>query len=245
MRRFFVSPHQVGRESIEIIGTEARHIGRVLRMQPGDPLVIVSGEDGREWDCVISSISKDAVVCDIQDLRQSAGESPLRISLYQCLPKLDKMELVIQKAVELGTDRIVPVEACRCQTRIGQDKAGAKQARWQAIAQAAAKQSGRSRLPVVEPPMAFAKAVEQCLSMDQAFIPYEDAKDMDYTKSCLENLDISKPLAIFIGPEGGFAREEVELAREAGIRPITLGRRILRTETAAMVLLSWLSYLYP
>ncbi len=170
-------------------------------------------------------------------------ELPSRIYLFQALPKGDKMELIVQKAVELGVWEIIPVASKRCVVKLDQKKAGAKTARWQSIAEAAAKQSKRAAVPKVTQVSNFSEALERASGMDVRLIPYELAEDMGKTRSLLEGIEPGQDIALFIGPEGGFEESEINLALDKGLEPITLGRRILRTETAGMTVLSWIVYL--
>ena len=165
-----------------------------------------------------------------------------RIYLFQGLPKQDKMELIVQKAVELGVYRVIPVSTRRAVVRLDQKKAGKKAERWQQIARSAAKQAKRGYVPEVAFPMSYREALEAARELDVILIPYELAKDMKETKEIIERIRPGKSVGIFIGPEGGFEKEEVELALEYGAMPVTLGRRILRTETAGMAMLSVLMF---
>ena len=169
-------------------------------------------------------------------------ELPSRIHLFQGLPKADKMELIVQKAVELGAYEVVPVAARRCVARLDEKKAPSRINRWQGVAEAAAKQSRRGIIPQVHPVMNMREAVAYAHAMEVKLIPYELAENMGHTKEILEAVKPGTDIAVFIGPEGGFEQEEIELATAAGIEPVTLGRRILRTETAGLTVLSWLMY---
>ena len=162
--------------------------------------------------------------------------------MFQCLPKGDKMELIIQKAVELGASRIVPVASKRCVVRLDEKKAQSKVKRWQAISESAAKQSKRSRIPEVHAVMNFKDAVEYAKLQDMILVPYENERGMEATREALKKVKPGQSISVFIGPEGGFDVEEVESAMAEGIHPITLGRRILRTETAGMTMLSILMF---
>ncbi len=152
------------------------------------------------------------------------------------------MELIVQKAVELGVHEIIPVAAKRCVVKLDEKKAAGKVNRWQGISEAAAKQSRRGVIPVVRAPVSFREAVETARDMDVRLIPYELAKDMSHTRSLIEAVEPGQRIAVFIGPEGGFEESEIQAALAAGIEPVTLGRRILRTETAGLAVLSWLMY---
>ena len=152
------------------------------------------------------------------------------------------MELIVQKAVELGAYEVIPVAARRCVVKLDEKKASAKINRWQGIAESAAKQSKRGMIPRVRPVMSMREAVDYARTMDVRLIPYELAQDMRHTREVIETAEAGKEIAVFIGPEGGFEESEIQMAVEAGIEPVTLGRRILRTETAGFTVLSWLMY---
>ena len=169
-------------------------------------------------------------------------ELPAKIYLFQGLPKADKLELIIQKAVELGVYQVIPVETKRSIVKLDDKKAKTKTARWQQISEAAAKQSKRGIIPEVKEPVPFAKALQMAETMDVKLIPYELAEGMEKTRTLIESVKPGQSIAIFIGPEGGFDESEIAAAMEKGIEPITLGRRILRTETAPLAILSWLGY---
>lgn len=201
----------------------------------------LSGE--AEYLCRIREITADEVKLEILDYLRTARELPSRITLFQGLPKSDKMELIVQKAVELGTYAVAPVAMKRSVVKIEEKKKEAKRKRWQAIAESAAAQSKRSVIPEVLPVMSFAEALRSAAEMDVILLPYEDAKNMEATRRELSAIRPGQSVGVFIGPEGGFAEEEVEAAKQAGAKVITLGNRILRTETAGLMVLSVLGYL--
>ena len=169
-------------------------------------------------------------------------ELPSKIYLFQSLPKSDKMELIIQKAVELGAYEIVPVASSRSLVKLDDKRAAKKQIRWQQIAESAAKQSKRMVIPKVHEILSYKEAIRYASACQMRLIPYEEAENMDRTRKIISGIEPGDSIAVFIGPEGGFAPEEITLALEEGIWPITLGRRILRTETAGMTVLSILMY---
>lgn len=245
MYQFFVKPYQINTNDKRVIisGADVNHIKNVLRMRPGEEISVSNGQDGREYRCGILSFEEDGIICELRFIKEDKVELPSRIYLFQGLPKADKMELIIQKAVELGIHQIIPVSAKRCVVKLDDKKASSKVSRWQGIAEAAAKQSKRAIVPEVTQVMSFGQAVNKAAEMDIKLIPYELAEDMSRTRSLLESLKPGQDVAVFIGPEGGFEESEVALALTRGITPITLGRRILRTETAGLVALSWLMYL--
>ena len=182
------------------------------------------------------------IECELRFIKEDGVELPSRIYLFQGLPKADKLELIIQKSVELGVYQVIPVETKRSIVKLDDKKAKAKTARWQQISEAAAKQSKRGIIPEVKEPVSFQKAMELAKDMDVRLIPYELEEGMEKTRTLIESIRPGQSIAIFIGPEGGFDEAEIQAAREAGIEPVTLGRRILRTETAPLAILAWLGY---
>lgn len=242
MYHFFVEPGQIQDRKIVITGSDVNHIKNVLRMKIGEEIAVSNGVDSREYRCGIDAYTEDEVVCTLRFIKEDGVELPSRIYLFQGLPKADKMELVIQKAVELGVYEVIPVAAKRSVVKLDEKKSVAKVVRWQTIAEAAAKQSRRGVIPAVHPVMSMHEAADYARPMDVKLIPYELAEDMRHTKELIEAVKPGESIAIFIGPEGGFEESEVQAAVEAGAEPVTLGRRILRTETAGLAVLSWLMY---
>ncbi len=226
---------------MEITGPDVNHIRNVLRMSPGEKIRISNGKD-RDYLCAVLSAEEDRVTAEILE-REESTELPARIWLFQGLPKSDKMELIIQKAVELGVYCIVPVATRRAVVKLDRKKEEAKRRRWNAISESAAKQSKRLIIPEVREVMSFSDACRLASSFDRNFIPYEKAEGMEKTREELRAVGSGMEMGVFIGPEGGFDEEEIRTAMEAGIRPITLGKRILRTETAGLYVLSVLGFL--
>ena len=243
MQRFFVEPHQIDEEAhqIHITGSDVNHISNVLRMKTGEDLWISDGSK-YEYRCTIESFEPDEVLLHIVYSQEPEYELPCRIYLFQGLPKADKMELIIQKAVELGAYEIIPVETKRCVVKLDGRKSAKKTARWQQIAESAAKQSKRMLIPNVHEVLTFREALKYAESMDVRLVPYELARGMQETKEILAGIEPGQSVGIFIGPEGGFEEKEIEAAIEGGAKPITLGRRILRTETAGLAILSVLMF---
>lgn len=244
MYQFFVEPNQINIDdkSVIITGTDVNHIKNVLRMKTGEEIAVSNGQDGKEYRCGILALEEECVRCELRFVKEDAVELPSKVYLFQGLPKADKMELIIQKAVELGVYQVIPVAAKRCVVKLDDKKAKSKIARWQGIAEAAAKQSKRGIIPQVTDVMSFKEAVKMAAEMDVRLIPYELAEGMPKTKKIIENLQPGQDIAIFIGPEGGFEDAEIQTALENEIEPITLGKRILRTETAGFTILSWIMY---
>lgn len=243
MQRFFVEPCQIDEPDhrIHITGTDVNHIVNVLRMKPGEELWISDGEK-KEYHCRIESAASDEVCLHIIYAQEPDYELPNKIYLFQGLPKSDKMELIIQKAVELGAFEIIPVETKRCVVRLDGKKAAKKVERWQQIAESAAKQSKRMMVPSVHSVMSYREAIAYAEEMDVRLIPYELAKGMAETREIINRIQPGQSIGIFIGPEGGFEETEVKAAINAGVSPITLGKRILRTETAGLAVLSVLMF---
>ncbi|MCI8956601.1 MAG: 16S rRNA (uracil(1498)-N(3))-methyltransferase [Eubacterium sp.] len=242
MYRFFVEQEQIGEQSVSITGKDVNHIKNVLRMKVGETVLVSDGSD-REYVCVIRQFHDDEVVADIEDVNGQTRELPIQVTLFQALPKGDKMELIIQKMIELGAYEIVPMSTKRCVVKLDAKKAANKTKRWNAIAESAAKQSKRGIIPQVSAPVTYGQALAMAKDMDMILIPYEEAENMGHTRQVISEIKPGMKIGIFIGSEGGFAKEEVELAGQSGAKPITLGKRILRTETAGMAVMSVLMYL--
>lgn len=244
MYQFFVDSHQINKNDRNVIiaGGDVNHIKNVLRMKPGEEIAVSNGTDGMEYHCRIQTLGEEQIVCELCEIKEDAAELPAKVYLFQGLPKADKMEMIIQKAVELGVYQVIPVATKRCVVKLDDKKAKSKIARWQGIAEAAAKQSKRGIIPQVGEVMSFKNALKEAAGMDVRIIPYELAEGMQQTKQILEALQPGQRIAIFIGPEGGFEESEIQEALALGIEPVTLGRRILRTETAGMTVLSWIMY---
>ena len=246
MYRFFVDEDQIDLSSktVTITGEDRNHIKNVLRMKEGEEVSVMTGGDDNEYRCAVDRYTDDAALLTILFVKESNVELPCEVALYQALPKSDKMEFVITKAVELGAARIVPVATDRAIVKLDADKAAKKVARWNTISEAAAKQSKRAIIPQVADVMDFSKALADCSLSDVKIIPYElsDPDSMKHTRKIMESMRPGMKVAVFIGPEGGFTQEEIDAAIAAGFEPVTLGHRILRTETAGLVVLSWISY---
>ena len=233
MPKYFTEPENIKDGFIEIFSDEAKHILNVMRMEIGDKLTICDGQSN-DYLCRICETGKNCLKAKIEETTRSESEPKTKITLYQGLPKSDKMELIIQKCVEIGVCRIVPVITERAVVKIEKGaKEDKKTERWQKIAESAAKQSGRGIIPAVERPMKFKDAIEEAVKNGEAIIPYENEKDRGL-KEFVKNSK-AENIGIFIGPEGGFDTKEIEFAVENGVMSVTLGKRILRTETAGIV----------
>lgn len=241
MYHFFVTPAQITEDVCLITGQDVNHIRNVLRMKPGEQVGIRDGIS-RNYVCELEEIGTEQIRARILSVDEDDSELPARLYLFQGLPKSDKMELIIQKAVELGVYQIIPVATRRVVVKLDKKKEEAKGKRWNTIAESAAKQSGRMLVPEVTRVMTLKEAYAYAAPFDLNLIPYELAEGMADTKKVIGQVKPGMQVGIFIGPEGGFDVEEVEAAVEAGIHPITLGRRILRTETAGLTALSVLMF---
>ena len=246
MYRFFAERHQVDtvNNKAYITGEDVNHLKNVLRMKEGEEISLTVPGDGNEYRCAISGFMDDKVELDLLFVKECDVELPGRITVYQALPKADKMELIITKAVELGAARIVPVATSRAVVRLDETKAEKKVARWNAISEAAAKQSKRAYIPEVSRVLTMPEALADCAAFEHKIIPYElaDPKSMEQTREAVRNIKPGSEVAVFIGPEGGFTKEEMGSAIQSGFTPVTLGHRILRTETASLVVLSWINF---
>lgn len=242
MYRFFAQESQIYDGKVHITGSDVNHIRNVLRMRPGEE-VLVSLGGSEEYHCEVEAFPEGEVLLAVKEICTARRELPSAITLYQGLPKGDKMEWIVQKAVELGAARIVPVEMERSVVKLDAKKAAKRVERWQSIAESAAKQSKRMVIPEVAPVIRYTDALKEAGKMEVKLIPYENAKGMNGTREILEGIRPGASIAVFIGPEGGISETELLQARGIGAQPLTLGNRILRTETAGLTVLSVLMYL--
>lgn len=242
MYHFFINQDQVEDDHIRIIGPDVNHIKNVLRMSAGEEVLISNGVD-KDYLCEVTSVTSQEVTARILTVEEGGRELPARITLFQGLPKGDKMELIIQKAVELGAYEIVPVETKRTVVKLDKKKEEAKLRRWNAVSESAAKQSKRLIVPEVTGVKSLKEALVFSKEFDVTVIPFENAKGMERTREILSQVKPGMNVGIFIGPEGGFEDSEIELSESFGAKTVTLGKRILRTETAGLSVLSILSYL--
>ena len=237
MNHFFVEESQVQGSEIIIQGTDVNHIKNVLRLKMGEEIMVSNGTD-KHYICSITDISPEQVVAKIVDIDSNSSELPVKLYLFQGLPKADKMELIIQKAVELGVFQIIPVAMKRSVVKLDAKKEKNKLSRWQQIAESAAKQSKRMIIPEIYGVMNFKEAVAYAKSLDYNIVPYEFANGMAKSKEVIKSLGQYKSVGIFIGPEGGFDEDEIDFGKQEGMQIISLGKRILRTETAGLTALS-------
>ncbi|MCR5216339.1 MAG: 16S rRNA (uracil(1498)-N(3))-methyltransferase [Lachnospiraceae bacterium] len=246
MYHFFVDQDAIHSDYITISGDDVNHIKNVLRMKPGETLVVSPRNEGDDKDYYgsIRSIEEEEVIVSI-DWTEETRELPCKVYLFQGLPKSDKLEWIIQKAVELGVYEIIPVSMRRSIVKLDEKKAKGKVLRWQGISESAAKQSKRSIIPQVKEVMTFRESLAYLKDqgITTLWMPYENARGMEATREAFEGLKKNpSKVAIMIGPEGGFDPEEVEAALKEGFLTLSLGKRILRTETAGMMMLSLITY---
>lgn len=234
MARFFVLPEQIDGNLIYIKGEDVAHISRVLRMQPGDDISVCDGM-GKDYICQLAKIDKTSVVAEIITVQENDAEPLSKITLYQGIPKGSKFDFIVQKCVEIGVTKIVPMQTERVVS-----KGALKIDRLSKISMEAAKQSGRGIVPLVCETISFDEAVSKASADDIALIPYECERE-NTLKAVLKNATATN-ISVFIGPEGGFSDHEISLALEHGIHSVTLGNRILRTETAGLVTIGNILY---
>lgn len=232
MFNFFIEEGNRRNNRYMISGADYNHIKNVLRMKVGDEFLV--SENNVSNLCRIESFEGECVIAEIIEERFQDTSLPIKIYLFQGLPKSDKMELIIQKAVELGVEGIIPVEMNRCVVKLDDKKKKNKTDRWQAIAESAAKQSKRTSIPEVFNVMSYKQALAKASELDVFMVPYECKDGMESTKNVLSKIKNGMSVGILIGPEGGFELNEIDAATEAGGITVSLGKRILRTETAAI-----------
>ncbi len=238
MYQFFVDDAQIGREFVTITGEDVNHIKNVLRMKAGEKIRI-SNQQGRDYYCEISEVTDTFVQADILNEDAASTELPSKIYLFQGIPKGDRMETVIEKAVELGVYEIIPVAMKYCVVKLDAKKEATKIARWQKQAEAAAKQSKRSIIPKIHPVMSYKEAVEYAMQCDVRLVPYENERGMQGTREALSTIKAGTSVSVMIGPEGGFAEDEIAQVKDS-MQVISLGKRILRTDTAGIAVMSML-----
>lgn len=241
MHHFFVTPQQISGDKIRLEGGDVNHMKNVLRMKLHEKAEISDGES-RTYLCEVEAYEEDVAVLHILEEMEADTEPASKLYLFQGLPKSDKMELIVQKAVELGVYQVIPVAMKRSVVRLDDKKAAKKADRWNSIAESAAKQAGRSRIPEVTMPLSYNEALKMAEELDVTLLPYELAGGMEVTREVIRQIKSGQSVGIFIGPEGGFEPEEVDAAVSMGAKVITLGRRILRTETAGLATLAVLMF---
>ena len=245
MPKFFVTSNEIENDKIKIKGTDVNHIKNVLRAKIEDKIDICNTDEMKDYECKIEELTSDYIICKIISEKQNASESKVEITIFQGLPKADKMELIIQKSVELGVNKIIPVDMKRCVVKLKDRDQIKKVERWQKISEVASKQCGRGIIPKIGQVMKIKEIVDRIGEYDIILVAYEKEEN-NYLKieiDKLKNLEKDKKkIAIVIGPEGGLEEEEVKQLQENGAKVITLGKRILRTETVALNMISILMY---
>ena len=236
MPRFFTN--EIDENNITLTGSDAVHVGRSLRMKPGEPLTVCCG--GIDYNCEISEITSDTVYLSLKEKVVCAAEPNIEVTLFQAVPKMDKLEYIIQKSVELGVSRIVPMLTRRCVSRPDERDFAKKLARLNKIAAEAAKQSGRGIIPQVTPIVSYKKALEMMKELDRNVLLHEEEGGVSFGEADLTG---AKTVGLVIGSEGGFDREEAEACTAVGAARVWLGKRILRCETAPITALSILMFL--
>lgn len=245
MYQFFIEENQLAGDQISILGSDVNHIKNVLRMKQGERVRVSISDSGRSFFGTIASLQEEEVLVQIESEDEAGTELSNHIYLFQGLPKGDKMELIIQKAVELGVYEIIPVAMKNCVVKLDDKKAAGKVKRWQAISESAAKQSKRTIIPEIQMPLTWKQALEKAKELDVVLVPYENERGMEATREILRSIQPGQSIGIFVGPEGGFAPEEIaQITPENAVDTyrISLGRRILRTETAGLATLAMLVF---
>ena len=246
MPRFFVKKEQVKKTTIEILGEDIKHIKNVLRKQISEDIEICDKDTKKSYICEIEKIEEKSILTKIIEELQS-NDNKIEVDIYQGLPKADKMELIIQKSVELGANAIIPVEMKRCVVKIATKDEMKKITRWQKIAESAAKQSGRNTIPEIRNIINIEKFTQLIKEYDSVIVAYENEKSNTIKHELLnlkEKIETNNniKIAVVIGPEGGLEEKDVELLKQNGAKIVTLGNRILRTETVALNVLSIIMY---
>lgn len=243
MQKFFIEESQIENDKIVITGEDVKHISSVLRMQKGEQILIGSKETLETYLTEIEQIEKEKVVAKIIEKLDTQTESNVEIDLYQGLPKADKMELIIQKTTEIGISKVIPVDMVRCIVKLDEKDAKKKIERWQKVAEGAAKQSKRSKIPEIKNKIKI-KDLENIISQYDAFIvAYEEENEITLKQELKKLREQEKyKIGILVGPEGGITKEEIEKLTSYNAKVVTLGKRILRTETAPIVLTSNIIY---
>lgn len=246
MPKFFVKSNQIKDSQITILGEDVNHISKVLRMRNGEELQICNCETGENYNVIIENSLKDKIECLIKEKIETTHESNVKITVFQGLPKFDKMELIIQKNVEIGVCKIIPVIMERTVVKLDEKDKAKKVERWQKIAEMAAKQSERDIIPKIENIIKFSEILNRIESYDEVLVAYENEKEnmLKNELNKLKNANTNQEynIAILIGPEGGISQKEIEELKQKGAKPISLGNRILRTETASIVMNSNIMY---
>lgn len=245
MPKFFVSHEQIAKRNIVIVGNDVNHIKNVLRTKIEDEIIICDKQDSQDYLCKICNINDKEIQCEIIKKLETNSESNIQITVFQGIPKSDKMEYIIQKSVELGAYSIIPVQMARCIVKLNEKDQIKKINRWQKISEVASKQCGRNIIPEIKNSINIKNICNLCQEYDIVLVAYENEEQqkLKYQIEKLKQLKKEKlKIAIVIGPEGGITQEEIQMLENSGAYIITLGRRILRTETVALNMISILMY---
>lgn len=242
MPKFFVKNNQIEDKTINIIGTDVNHIVNVLRLKIDDKIQVCNEDNGINYESKIIEINKETIKCEILEKINSNAEANVHINIMQGLPKAEKMELIIQKCTELGVKEITPVEMERCIVKLDGKSANKKQERWQKIAEVAAKQSGRDKIPQINNVTNIKNICKMLEDYDIVLVPYENEKNTTLKEVLAKLPKEDLKIAIVIGPEGGFEEKEIKMLEQNGYKIVTLGNRILRTETVAIAMTSVILY---
>lgn len=245
MPKFFIKTNQINNSEIKIIGEDVKHIAQVLRAKIGEKLTLCNVENNLNYTTTITKINQDYILCNIEDCNKSFVESSVEVTIFQGLPKADKMEYIIQKNIELGAKQITPITMSRCVVKLDEKTASKKIERWQKIAESAAKQSGRECIPTVAKPINVLELCEEIKDFDLVLLAYENEENITLKQELKKYKNNNGlKIGVIIGPEGGIDKSEVEMLTRAGAKIITLGKRILRTETASVAIMSNIIYEY-
>ena len=245
MPKFFINENQIKENQIYIKGQDVKHIEKVLRNKIGDEIEICNKDNSQNYLCTIKKINEDSIECEIKDKIDTQAEPKIKVTIFQGLPKSEKMELVIQKSVELGAHDIVPVEMERCVVKLNSKDKIKKIERWQKISEVAAKQCKRNIVPKIHNVKTIKEICNLANNYDILLVAYENEKENTLKKEIKNLLKQEKQelkIGVLIGPEGGISTNEIEILRKNNAKIITLGSRILRTETVALNILSILMY---
>lgn len=243
MQKFFVENNKISGSEAIIDGSDMNHIANVLRKKKDDIVLVGNKENSKTYFAQIKQINKDNIVLELTDELDECAEPNVEIDLYQGLPKFDKMELIIQKTIELGISSIIPLDMARCVVKLNEKDEEKKIERWQKIAEVAAKQSKRGKIPEIKNKLKIKNIKEYISEYDEFIVAYEE-ENTEKLKDILKSIEgkDSYKIGILIGPEGGISKEEIEMLKEFGCRIVTLGKRILRTETAPIAMTSNILY---
>lgn len=245
MPKFFITQDQIEKDKITIVGKDVNHIKNVLRQKIGDKIIICNNTTAQDYKCKIEKIEEEKILCEIQEKIENNSESNVKVTIFQGLPKVDKMELVIQKSIELGVYDITPIEMKRCVVKLNEKDKAKKIERWQKIAEVAAKQSGRNQIPKINNIIPVKNICGLIEKYDLILVAYEKEEETtlkEVLKSIKQTKHEDLKIAVVIGPEGGIEEQEVEILKQCGAKIVTLGKRILRTETVALNVLSIILY---